>query len=510
MSMGRALPKCLALFFLATLAIQLALNAAAAQEGAAAGGELDTVSRLGHGRSRRESSAQQDLDRNGDGRAIAPGETLVLGELEGPGVVTHFWNTVGSRDPFAGRSLVLRIYWDGAERPSVEVPLGDFFGVGHGASATFHSRPVVVSSEGRSRSCFWRMPFARSAKFTVTNESAKYRCDSFYFYLDWQKLDQMPADAAYFHAQYRQATPAEPGDYTLLETEGRGQYVGTVLSVQQLRTGWFGEGDDRFYIDGEEYPSLRGTGTEDYFNDAWGFRRFYSPYFGVPLWEGYFQGDRVSAYRWHLPDPVTFEKSLRVTIEHKGSVFTDAGIQRGSFLERPDWLSSVAYWYQTPARELDASLPPVGERTAPYRVLEVPELTVRAKPSVLLLKQKDSVAYMPRTEKAEIEFDFEVTEAGRYQVNAMIVHSLFGARYQALLDGEPVGQELDLCRDGLDPLWVSFDLHDLEPGKHTLRFEGRGPSPKSRSLAPKFFAFGLQQLVLLRLQDMAGYEEKKK
>ena len=136
------------------------------------------------GQTRRASSSDQDLDGNGDSKTILPGQTLVLADLDGPGVITHFWNTTASVNPFSGRSLVLRMYWDGAEKPSVEAPLGDFFGVGHGAKADFQSIPVSVSSLGRSRSCQWRMPFRKHAKITITNENLKFGPVPFYYYLD--------------------------------------------------------------------------------------------------------------------------------------------------------------------------------------------------------------------------------------------------------------------------------------------------------------------------------------
>lgn len=344
--------------------------------------------------SHRESSSNEDLDRNGDAKSIEPGQALVLGELQGPGVITHFWCTVSSDDLFYGRDLVLRIYWDGAEKPSVQSPLGDFFGIGHAAFADYASAPVCVNSHGRARTCYWRMPFRKSARVTVTNESDKHKCDSFYYYLDWQKHDKLPDNTGYFHAQYRQAFPAPPGDYTILQTTGRGQYVGAVYSVHQMENGWFGEGDDRFYIDGEEKPSLKGTGSEDYFCDAWGFRPFAAPYYGVPLWEGYFAGDRVSAYRWHIADPVAFQKSLTVSIEHKGSVFTEQMVELGSFSERSDWVSSVAFWYQSPAVGLEP-LPSAAERIPPYKIIAPSELESRSEPSMLLLKQKDAVTYLP-------------------------------------------------------------------------------------------------------------------
>ncbi len=460
--------------------------------------------------SHRESSSNEDLNRNGDARGIKKGETLVLADVDGPGAITHIWFTVGSYDPFHGRSLVLRAYWDGSEKPSVQAPLGDFFGVGHGAFSSFVSQPVCVNSEGRSRSCFWRMPFKKHARITVTNDSEKYDCDSLYYYVDWQKYESLPEDTTYFCAQYRQAMPAQPGDYVILDTTGKGQYVGTVYSVQQVENGWFGEGDDRFWIDGEATPSLRGTGTEDYFNDAWGFRQFSTPYYGVSLWEGYFAGDRVTAYRWHIPDPVAFSKSLKVTIEHRGSVFTDDIAQLGSFVERPDWISSVAFWYQSPPAELDPALPPASARIAPYRVIPASSLKVRGNPTVAVVKQEDGVSYLPLGTDASIEFDFDVTEAGRYVVSAFMQHAFVGGVYQPFMDGKPFGAPIDLCVPGADILPVRLDQHVLEPGTHTLKFECKGPSPTRRTLAKPACSFGMTYLVLLRLEDMQGFHEAQK
>jgi len=473
----------------------------------AADDPLDNLTRLQAYEARRESSSNADLARNGDARGIEPGGTLVLGEMAGPGVITHIWTTVGSRDPFYPRSLVLRIYWDGAEKPSVEAPLGDFFGAGFGAMADVQSAPVVASSHGRARSCYWRMPFRKSARVTVTNESTAYKTDSFYHYLDWQKHESLPADTAYFHARYRQETPAAPGLYKILEAAGRGHYVGTVYAVQEMESGWFGEGDDFFTIDGEATPSLRGTGTEDYFGDAWGFRMFCNPHNGVPVWEGYFPGDRVTAYRWHIADPIPFRKSLKVEIEHRGSVFNDFGMQLASFSERSDWVSSVAFWYQDPPVGFEEPIAPVGERLAPYRVLKPGEIVVRADPPAGLTKTADAIAYMPRKPDASIEFEFAVAEKGRYQIAAFMPFGLIGSLYQPFVDGREAGPVIDFCADGMDPLFVRFDLHDLEPGPHVLRFVGRGRSPQQRSKAPAAFSLGMNYLVLLRLEDMAGYHE---
>ena len=474
--------------------------------GRSAGQLLGSLTQFTDAETRRASSADPDLNKNGDGLTIHAGETKVLAELEGPGAITHLWCTAASADPFAGRSLVLRMYWDGAEKPSVEVPLGDFFGVGHGATATFNSLPVSVSSYGRSRNCFWRMPFRKTAKVTVTSEAAHQGDTSFYFYLDWEKLPKLPDDVLYFHARYRQAMPAQPGDYTLLQTRGRGHYVGTVYSVHQVKLGWFGEGDDRFYIDDEPEPSIRGTGTEDYFGDAWGFREFAAPFHGVSLWEGVFPGDRVTAYRWHVNDPIRFRTALKVSIEHRGSLFTDAGVQLASFEERPDWISSVAFWYQTPPVSGPDPLPPANKRIAPYRVLRVKDLKMRAKPPLLVTKPEAGVVYLPGAPNAEIEFDFELEEEGRYQLSAAMMPSVFCSRYQPILDDEEIGPVLDLCNTGSDWNWYSFDLHDLDAGKHTLKFAGRGASPRKRSKIPASHALGINSIILLRLEDMDGYK----
>lgn len=494
------------------LALSLAIGSPALVATTAAEGEnlFQALARGPDGQTLRASSSAADFNSNGDDRTIKPGETLVLADLSGPGAITHLWNTVASQDPFSGRSLVLRIYWDDLEKPSVEVPLGDFFGVGHGAIANFHSLPVSVSSYGRSRTCFWRMPFRKRARLTLTNEDRGFGPVSFYFYVDWEKLASLPEDTLYFHARYRQAFPAPPGEYTILDTRGRGHYVGTVYSVQQIQHGWFGEGDDRFYIDGEKLPSLRGTGTEDYFNDAWGFRTFTAPSHGVTVYEGPFAGDRVSAYRWHLADPVRFRTALRLAIEHRGSKVTDEGVQTSSSKERADWVSSVAFWYQTPPVVSETPLPPADKRVAPYRVLPAGTLAHRATPASLVTTQELGVLYAPSKPGAEIAFDFELAQAGRYHVAAVLIESVFSSRYQPMLDGKPVGPELDLCNRGEDWTWYSFDLHDLAAGKHTLAFAGRGASPWQRTKAAGQFAFGMNSLVLLRLEDMAGYEPTAK
>ena len=243
------------------------------------------------------------------------------------------------------------------------MPVGDFFAVGQGKPAAVESIPVQVSPSG-SLTCYWRMPFQKSARIVVTNDNPD-RSTGLYWQVDWTQVDELPADTPYFHARYRCEYPAAAGsDYLIADLEGSGQYVGTVLSVTMAQDGWFGEGDDFFYIDGEEVPSLQGTGTEDYFNDAWGFRPRTGPWFGQPRWQGDSAGDSGVCYRWHLPDPVNFTRSLRVAIEHKGN---RPESEDGFFLERPDFFSSVAFWYQTGEPKPCGRLPGWHERRVPWQ-----------------------------------------------------------------------------------------------------------------------------------------------
>lgn len=467
--------------------------------------------------SMRESSAKKDLTQNRDNYPIEPGQTLVLGDLEGPGVITHIWTTINTKNIFYPRSLVIRVYYDGAEKPSVEAPFGDFFGVGNGASANFTSAVATASANGRSRNCYWHMPFQKRAKVTVANESKEYRVDSFYYYLDWQKHESLPDDIAYFHARYRQAHPAKPGDYLILNTKGRGHFVGVVYSALQTQIGWFGEGDDRFYVDGEDYPSLSGTGTEDYFGDAWGFREFSYPYNGVTMFEGYMPGDRVSAYRWHVADPIAFTSSLRFEMEHFGSLFAPPLLYLGQFYERPDWLSSVAFWYQSPAVATDEPMPPEPERIPPYLVIKPNELEVRASSPGAIQKGNPQIGYMPSNGESWIEFDLSVPKPGSYRVRAVLGHAFAGGIYQVLIDGRPIGPPIDFYIPDEDELWHDFDRHEWKEGKHTLRFEGRGRTQKARTGLPEFHALQLNAIVLLRMEDVEGYmdatrravEEKK-
>ena len=299
---------------------------------------------------RKRVSSADPTGGNRDFLTIPAGQTAVLADLKGPAIIDHIWMTIAA-EPFYGRKLTLRIYWDGEDTPSVEVPVGDFFAVGHGLERNLVSLPVIRSSEGRALNAYWTMPFRWSARVTITNEGSR-AVGSFYYQLDYRQVEDIKPDVPYFHAQYRQEFPCEAShNYLILEAVGRGHYAGCVLSVLQRSLGWWGERDDMIFIDGSETPVITGTGSEDYFSDAWGMREGNHLYYGCPLQEEDFQaGAKASVFRFHLPDPIPFFISIKVTIEH------------GHGNDRSDYYSSVAYWYQTEPHKPFPPLPSVDKR----------------------------------------------------------------------------------------------------------------------------------------------------
>jgi len=268
-----------------------------------------------------KASSADPTGKNGDARAIDPGKTLTVADIKGNGRLTHIWFTIAAQDKDHLRSLVLRITWDDATKPAVETPIGDFFAQGPGKYVEFHSAPVSVGGQ-MALNCYWPMPFGKHAVITVTNEGAG-RVNAFYYNIDYRLEDRAQKNLRYFHTQYRNFFPAPQGKpLTICETAGKGQFVGTVVTVLANSDGWWGEGDDNFYIDGDKTPALSGTGSEDYFCGAWDFgHTFQTPYFGVTYYDnpehgGEKRGINNTVYRWHIQDPVPFKKSLLFTLEH--------------------------------------------------------------------------------------------------------------------------------------------------------------------------------------------------
>ena len=431
---------------LKTTVLTFALGAVVVAQAPPSAPDAQDLTRLRSFVARRASSNNPDPDSNDDSWRPIAGETVVLADLTGPGVVTHVWLTVAANEYAWPRLLRLRVYYDGSPIPSVDCPVGDFFGVGHGFERPVNSLMVRDSSSGRSRNSYWQMPFRRRVRITVTNEGRR-RVANLYFHVDWKKVPALPPDTAYFHARYRQELPAQAGrPYEILSVNGRGHYVGTVFSVVQNQPGWFGEGDEHFFVDGESRPSIEGTGTEDYFNDAWSFRLSEGLYTGVPVADGTGVGARMSAYRWHVVDPVPFRRAFRLDIEHKGWTYNADGTVRSGFEERADLFSSVAFWYQA---GIAGDQPPVpyGSRRLPIgnaRQIEVENslsgVTVeRGKASVQkdVFWSKDILFFEASGSGSKVTVPFEVPEDGRYELVAQLAHSPDYGTYVTQLDGKP-------------------------------------------------------------------------
>jgi hypothetical protein len=294
-------------------------------------------------------------------------------DANGPGLLTHIWITVASDEGYHLKRLVLRIYWDNEAAPSVEAPLGDFFGLGLGEYHKWESELLSVGSD-KALNSFFPMPFQKHARITVSNDGQQ-KVEAFYFNLDYRALVQpLSSGTLYFHAQFRQAQPnhgwtsdwRSNGDpkvdgktnldgkdnYVWMDATGRGHFVGVTMSVFQNQDGWWGEGDDMFFVDGETRPSINGTGSEDYFLGAWDFggHPFSYRFYGAPVVGEERAGGKSSVYRFHLDSPMPFTKSLRATIEH------------GHANHRSDNYYSVAYWYQTEPHAVFPALPSVEQR----------------------------------------------------------------------------------------------------------------------------------------------------
>ncbi len=285
---------------------------------------------------------------------IKPGETFTLANIEGPGAIQHIWMTPSGN----WRYNILRVYWDGETEPSVECPVGDFFAMGWGAYAPLSSLAICVNP-GSAFNCYWTMPFRKSCRMTMENTGDADQM-TLYYQIDYTLTD-VPADAGYFHAQWRRQDPNVTSDYTIIDgVKGKGHYVGVYMAWEVHNNGWWGEGEIKFFIDGDtKFPTICGTGTEDYFCGSYDFdtrkknaagveevnyTEFCTPYAGMPQvvrGDGHYQVmQRFGLYRWHIMDPVRFDKDLKVTIQDLG------WHQAGRYLPQKSDIASVCFWYQ--------------------------------------------------------------------------------------------------------------------------------------------------------------------
>ena len=285
---------------------------------------------------------------------IKAGQTFVMADIKGSGAIQHIWMTPTGNNRFN----ILRFYWDGEETPSIECPAGDFFACGMGQYTTISSLAVCVNP-GSGFNCYWLMPFRKGFKITMTNIDEKDMV--LYYQIDYTHTE-IPADMGYLHAQFRRVNPLPyKQDYTILDgVRGQGQYVGTYMTWGSNSPGWWGEGEIKFFMDGdEEFPTICGTGTEDYFCGSYGFHKpgtgdyqeFDTAYAGMPQVIRSKEQPRFSLYRWHIMDPIRFEKDLKVTMQALGWQ------SEGRYLPLQDDLSSVAFWYQAEPHAAFPKLP---------------------------------------------------------------------------------------------------------------------------------------------------------
>lgn len=329
--------------------------------------DLMNLAQIKEGRKSKRVSSYDPSGSNHDNKGgIEDGESLVLFDVEGAGIINHIWLTIAPPPQDLSRNdIIIKMYWDGNEYPSVESPIGPFFGQGWEESYEYSSLPLASGPlDGRGLVSYFAMPFSKGARIEIENQSGR-NIDAFYYYIDYVEMEKLPKDTGRFHAWYnKELTEADEkgenewqqlghpfnenktgeGNYLIADLKGKGHFVGVNYYVHSPSPMWYGEGDDMIFIDGDTMPTLQGTGTEDYFNTAWcPSTLFAHPYYGYARvnesmgWLG-----RTHVYRFHISDPIYFDESLKFTIEHgHGNVLT---------LD----LASVAYWYQDEAVRIPA------------------------------------------------------------------------------------------------------------------------------------------------------------
>ena len=487
------------------LLLGLSVAAPAWAEPAVTGGPLSSLGFPKEGRTRQIST----WDKSGGNRDFVPieaGQTITLAEHDGAGIVQRWWCTISPRaHPDVHRRLILRIYWDGSDTPSVEAPIGDFFGVGFGEQKDYQSLPLNQMTGGYN--CYWPMPFADGMRWTLTNMSDT-KVDAFYSNITFTTFDELPADMLRFHAQYRQERPVTPGQpYTVLDVEGEGYFVGTAMYMQSTRGRGLGflEGDEKIYIDGEDEPSLYGTGTEDYFSGGWYYDRGEAStlYHGVNLKDS--DRGRISTYRWHIEDAVTFDESILFEMEHGGSDNAQADY------------SSIAFYYLTEPTKLqplpDAeALKPKGYEPPPVLKIEgaqeAEDQAAAAEASSgavgtqgmhgfaddrwsangqLLWAQADGPG-------ATMTLTLTAPEAGRYTVTPHMTQSFDYATVQLSANGQPLGEPINLFGQPVKKVPVQpLGPVELEAGENTLTVEITGKDEESDGYLVGIDAFVIEK-----------------
>jgi len=436
---------------------------------------------------------------------INAGETATIMDVDGPGVIQHIWMVEG-----LSRAHVLRFYWDNEDTPSIEVPAPDFFAVGHEKFARVNSAAVVVNPQN-ALNCYWPMPFKKHVKVTFANEAGEDLVLLAY-QITYAKT-ALPENTAYLHAQWRRDRTDDRNPYTILDgVRGKGRYVGTFLAWTQFEKGWFGEGEIKFYIDGDrEFPTICGTGTEDYFCGSYGFREPYTTAYAgttLPADENAAPPSYWSLYRWHIEDPICYESDLRVTIQALGW-----GAD-GKYKRLSDDIASVAYWYQAEPHAPFPILPPLADRAPvkkpPYAVLGALEGE-----NLKVLKVTGGDAGRQETGGGTpgwsggahlwwkgaqpgdtLDIEIPVEESGDYSLKMQLTKARDYGIIQLYLDGKALGNPIDLYNETAVPAGeLDMGVHKLKKGNHVLRAKIVGANEKAK----KNHMFGLDYVLIVKL-----------
>ena len=468
-------------------------------------GSLDALARARDARLAHYSS-YDPRQRNDDFRRVAPGETLTLVDHRGAGTVRRWWLTIAPRNDVAiQRQLIVRAYWDDEAEPSVEVPVSDFFGMGFGEWRDFASVPLNMTSGGYNS--YWPMPFRRRARITVENRSSKV-VDRLYYNVGVEAVDRLPDDALYFHAQFRRTTTRAGEPVVVLEAEGRGHYVGTLLAMQPLhgRSLWYLEGNERVFVDGERTPSVLGTGTEDYFSSGWYFDTgpYSAAYHGAPIKDTL--SGRISAYRWHVEDPIPFKRRLAFTIEHGGTNDTPG----------TDY-SSVAFWYQTHPHAPFPALPRRLLPAEPWRprriagVIEGEALVGGARATAGSVREQDLGGFESETRSwsdarqlwwvesrpgARLTLPLRAPSAGVYEIVGYFTRAQDYGIVRAHVNGAALPTTVNGYAPAVAPTGpVSLGRAQLRAGTNELTLEIVGKDPRARGYSDGYLV-GLDAIQL--------------
>ncbi len=391
---------------------------------------------------------------------LVPGQPIPIADLRGPGTVRQFLAKLSSTERWAGRKALLQIFFDGETTPSVEAPIGDFFGEPW-LETPYKSLPLGITAD--LNYCFWRMPFAQSARIVVSNQGrrpAQLRTRIVH------QQGPLPPAAARFHAKWRRDPVSKDFDYPFLECTGRGRFVGAVLFIDNIVGGWWGEGDEKVWVDGEKFPSTFGTGSEDYFGDAWGMRQFVNAFHGCPTKGEFNAVRRQTCYRWHIPDSIPFDKSFKMTIENYAAEAKHPV---------PNDYSSMAYWYQAPGGSDFFAPVPVEARMpqGPVHVRGIEaETTVPADkppPGAEIVTDDDlpeqlgsgkglKIAGKPGT---TVAIALPAPDDGRYAIEARLAKGMKASDFDILQEGKPIEERVHL-KKGANPLEIRLTGKPVE------------------------------------------------